>query len=89
MINALRRFYNSFGDRGVMMVIFTVSVIVHSLLTMHMELPAVNPDEIGVASVAAFYSGRDWSALMGQVYYYYGYVQAIFYAPLFLFFSNS
>ena len=32
MINALRRFYNSFGDRGVMMVIFTVSVIVHSLL---------------------------------------------------------
>lgn len=54
MINALRRFYNSFGDRGVMMVIFTVSVIVHSLLTMHMELPAVNPDEIGVASVAAF-----------------------------------
>lgn len=29
MINALRRFYNSFGDRGVMMVIFTVSVIVH------------------------------------------------------------
>lgn len=69
--------------------IFTVSVIVHSLLTMHMELPAVNPDEIGVASVAAFYSGRDWSALMGQVYYYYGYVQAIFYAPLFLFFSNS
>ena len=37
MINALRRFYNSFGDRGVMMVIFTVSVIVHSLLTMHME----------------------------------------------------
>ena len=62
MINALRRFYNSFGDRGVMMVIFTVSVIVHSLLTMHMELPAVNPDEIGVASVAAFYSGRDYKA---------------------------
>ena len=42
MINALRRFYNSFGDRGVMMVIFTVSVIVHSLLTMHMELSLIH-----------------------------------------------
>ena len=89
MINALKRFYGSFGDRGVMMVIFMVSVTVHSLLAMPMELPAVNPDEIGVASIAAFYSGRDWSALMGQVSYYYGYVQAIFYAPLFLFINNS
>ncbi len=89
MINALKRFYNSFGDRGVMMVIFTVSVILHSVLAMYMELPAVNPDEIGTASVAAFYSGRDWSALMGQISYYYGYVQAVFYAPLFLFISNS
>ena len=45
MINALRRFYNSFGDRGVMMVIFTVSVIVHSLLTTvsytHLTLPTI------------------------------------------------
>ena len=88
MINALRRFYNSFGDRGVMMVVFTVSVIVHSLITMHMELPDANPAEIGVAGVSAFYSGRDWSALMGH-YSYYGYVQAVFYAPLFLLFSNS
>ena len=89
MIQALKRFYSSFGDRGVMFVMFAVSVVTHSLLAMCMELPAVNPDEIGVASVAAFYSGRDWSALMGQVGYYYGYVQAIFYAPLFLLFNNS
>lgn len=89
MIQALKRFYSSFGDRGVMFVMFAVSVVAHSLLAMCMELPAVNPDEIGVASVAAFYSGRDWSALMGQVGYYYGYVQAVFYAPLFLLFNNS
>lgn len=89
MIQALKRFYSSFGDRGVMFVMFAVNVVAHSLLAMCMELPAVNPDEIGVASIAAFYSGRDWSALMGQVGYYYGYVQAIFYAPLFLFFNNS
>ena len=44
MINALRRFYNSFGDRGVMMVIFTGRVILQSLLPMHIEVPAVKPD---------------------------------------------
>ena len=89
MIQALKRFYSSFGDRGVMFVMFAVSVVTHSLLAMSLERPAVSPDEIGVASVAAFYSGRDWSALMGQGGYYYGYVQAIFYAPLFLLFNNS
>lgn len=88
MIQALKRFYSNFGDRGVMFIMFAFSVVTHSLLAMCMELPAVNPDEIGVASVAAFYSGRDWSALMGQITYYYGYVQAIFYAPLFMLFRN-
>lgn len=89
MIQSLKRFYSNFGDRGIMFVMFAASVVAHSLMAMCMELPAVNPDEIGVASIAAFYSGRDWSALMGQVGYYYGYVQAIFYAPLFLLFNNS
>lgn len=88
MIQALKRFYTNFGDRGVMFIMFAANVVMHSLLAMCMELPAVNPDEIGVASVAAFYSGKDWSALMGQVSYYYGYVQALFYAPLFLIFKN-
>lgn len=88
MIQALKRFYSNFGDRGIMFVMFAVSVVVHAILSMSMELPAVNPDEIGVASVAAFYSGKDWSALMGQVCYYYGYVQALFYAPLFFVFRD-
>ncbi len=88
MIQALKRFYSNFGDRGVMFIMFAFSVVTHSLLSICMELPAVNPDEMGVASIAAFYSGRDWSALMGQISYYYGYVQAVFYAPLFMLFRN-
>lgn len=88
MIQALKRFYEGFGDRGVMFIMFAASVVMHSLLAMCMELPAVNPDEIGVASVAAFYSGKDWSLLMEKVSYYYGYIQALFYAPLFLVFKN-
>lgn len=88
MIQALKRFYSNFGDRGVLFIMFAFSVVAHSLLSLDMELPAVNPDEIGVASVAAFYSGKDWSALMSQVCYYYGYIQALFYAPLFMLFND-
>ncbi|MGN0684327.1 MAG: hypothetical protein ACI4JY_11675, partial [Oscillospiraceae bacterium] len=88
MIQALKRFYSNFGDRGIMFVMFAVSVVAHSLMAMCMELPAIDPDEIGVASIAAFYSGRDWSALMGQISYYYGYIQAVLYTPLFLLFNN-
>ncbi len=89
MIQALKRFYSNFGDRGIMFIMFAVSVVAHSLMAMCMELPAIDPDEIGVASIAAFYSGRDWSALMGQISNYYGYIQAVLYTPLFLLFSNS
>lgn len=88
MIQALKRFYNNFGDRGVMFIMFAAFVVLHSLMSLYMELPAINPDEFGTASVAAFYSGRDWSALMGPISYYYGYVQAVFYAPLFILFEN-
>ncbi len=88
MKEKLERFYSTFGDRGVMFILFAFSVVIHALLSLNMELPAVNPDEIGVASIAAFYAGKDWSGLMHAVGYYYGYVQAIFYLPLFLVFRS-
>ena len=88
MKEKLDRFYSTFGDRGVMFILFAFSVVVHALLSLYMELPAVNPDEIGVASIGAFYAGKDWSGIMYPIGYYYGYVQAIFYMPLFLVFQS-
>lgn len=88
MKEKLERFYSTFGDRGVMFILFACSVVTHALLSINMELPAVNPDEIGVASIAAFYSGKDWSSLMGTIGYYYGYIQALFYMPLFMVFGS-
>ena len=88
MKEKLERFYSTFGDRGVMFILFAFSVVVHALLSLYMELPAVNPDEIGVASIGAFYAGKDWSGIMYPIGYYYGYVQAIFYLPLFLVFHS-
>ena len=89
MKKQLEKFYFSFGDRGVMFILFACSVVMHALLAMIPELPAVQPDEIGTASIAAFYSGRDWSGIMSRVGYYYGYIQAIFYAPLFPIFGGN
>ena len=88
MTEKLKRFYATFGDRGVMFILFAFSVVVHAMLSLYMQLPAINPDEVGVASITAFYTGRDWSSLMSSVGYYYGYVQALFYVPLALIFSS-
>ncbi len=88
MKKKLERFYATFGDRGVMFILFAFSVVIHALLSVMMELPAVNPDELGTASITAFYTGRDWSNLMSTVGYYYGYIQALFYVPLMLVFGS-
>lgn len=73
---------------GVMFLLFAMSVVIQSLLAIQMELPAVSPDEMGVASVAVFYTGGDWSGVMAVIGYYYGYVQAMLYIPLRLLISN-
>lgn len=83
----IKGFYDTFGDRGVMFLLFAFSVVIHALMSLQMELPAISPDEYGTASVAAFYAGKDWP-LMGSLVYYYGYVQAIAYLPLELVFKN-
>ncbi len=88
MIKRFERFYSAFGDRGIMFILFAFSVVTHALLAINMELPAVNPDEFGTASIAAFYVGKDWSDLMSSIGYYYGYIQALFYIPLSLVFSS-
>lgn len=88
MIRRLRQFYDTFGDKGVMFVMFAFSVVVNALLSMYMELPEIHPDEIGVAGIAAYYSGHDWSGLMSGIGHYCGYIQALIYTPLFMFFSN-
>jgi len=88
MKKRLEQFYYAFGDRGVMFILFAFSVVTHSLMSAEMELPAVNPDEFGVASVASFFSGNRWSAMENSSYYY-GYIQAIFYVPLFFLFGGS
>lgn len=88
MKRRLEQFYASFGDRGVMFILYAFSVVVNSLMTICMELPAAFPEEISAAGIAAFCSGKDWSALLGAVGVRGGYLHAMLYAPLFWVFDN-
>ncbi len=82
MKKRLEKFYASFGDKGVMFCIYALSLVLNSLFTISSELPSVLTEEISSAGVSAFYSGRDWSALLCDLGID-GYIQQIIYAPLF------
>lgn len=82
MKRRLEQFYAQFGDRGIMFILYAFSLVINSLLCWNMELPAVYPDELSVAGTASFYSGKgvwELAAANGSG----GYVQALFYVPLF------
>lgn len=66
-----------------MFILYALAVVVNSLPAVVVELPSVFPDEINVAGIAALYSGRNWSGLLEQINGTSGYIQAVFYAPLF------
>lgn len=88
MRHRLEQFYAAFGDKGVMFILYAFSVVTNSLLTVSLSLPSVFPDEISVAGIASFYSGRGWPGLMEQLGGGSGYIQALLYAPLFLVLKN-
>lgn len=71
-----------------MYIIFALSVVINSLMTMRMELPSVYPEEISCANLAAFFSGRDRSGLFQALGLSGGYIHALFYAPVFSIFNN-
>lgn len=88
MKRRLEQFYNSFGDRGVMFILYALAVVTNALPAVFAELPSVLPDEINAAGIAAMYSGRNWSGLLSSFSSGSGYVQALFYTPLFWVIKN-
>ncbi|MDE6727430.1 MAG: hypothetical protein K2J80_05770 [Oscillospiraceae bacterium] len=88
MKRRLIQFYDSFGDRGVMFILYALAVVANSLPAVFSDLPVIFPDEAEAAGIAAFYSGKDWSGLLEQLNGGSGYVQALLYAPLFWVIKN-
>lgn len=87
MIKRLEKFYSAFGDKGVMFCIYALTLVINALFTISAELPAAIVDETSSAGVAAFYSGKDWSALLCDLGMS-GYIQQFIYAPLFRMFRT-
>ncbi len=87
MIKRLEKFYSAFGDKGVLFCIYALTLVINSLFTISAELPSAIVDEISSAGVAAFYSGKDWSALLCDLGMS-GYIQQFIYAPLFRMFRT-
>lgn len=88
MKRRLLQFYDSFGDRGVMFILYALAFVMNAIPAVFAETLSVYPDEINVAGVAALYSGRDWSGLLSRTGSVSGYVQALFYTPLFWVLKN-
>lgn len=88
MKRRLLQFYDSFGDRGVMFILYALAFVMNAIPAVFAEMLSVYPDEINVAGVAALYSGRDWSGLLLRTGSVSGYVQALFYTPLFWVLKN-
>lgn len=88
MKRRLELFYESFGDRGIMFILYAFSVVVNSLLTWNMVLPTVYPQELAVAGEAAMLSGiTPWPMLTDISST--GYLQGILYVPLYRLFNNQ
>lgn len=88
MKKRLIQFYNSFGDRGVMFILYAVAVVANVLPAIFAELPAVFPDEMTNAGAAAVLSGRNWSGMLESLGGGRGYIQAVLYTPLFRIIKN-
>jgi len=51
------KFYRRFGDRGIMSVLFIISVLLNTVFALRMSAPSVYPDEFNTAAWSAFFSG--------------------------------
>ena len=88
MKKRLIQFYNSFGDRGVMFILYAVAVVANVLPAIFAELPVVFPDEMANAGAAAVLSGRSRWGVLDSLDSGSGYIQAVLYTPLFWLIKN-
>ncbi|MCL2087138.1 MAG: hypothetical protein FWH05_06045 [Oscillospiraceae bacterium] len=70
------------GEKGLIFLVFSISVILHSVYALGMEMISIDPNEFGVAVWVALFNGKDWAGVMSDIPYYYGFVGALLYVPI-------
>lgn len=78
------KFYNKYGNKGAMLVIFILWFAVNAFFSLQMTLPSIDPNEFGVAATGAFFCGANWTGVMSGTEYFYGYIQGLLYTPIML-----
>lgn len=84
MRDLFHRFFNKYGNKGAMLVIFVVWFAVNTVFSLRMTLPSIDPNEFGVAATGAFFCGANWTGVMSGTEYFYGYIQGLLYTPIML-----
>ncbi len=69
-------------DAFMMICLYTVTLIIHILMTLCTTIFNLTPDEYSVTAVAALANGLNWKPTV-ETGGYYGYFQSIFYIPVF------
>lgn len=85
IIAFLKRIYSRIGHRGIMLSLYAFFLAIHTILSLAVYLPTIDPNEFSAAAVAAYFTGSDWSSAMSLNSYYYGFLQAALYTPIMLF----
>ena len=70
-------------DAFVMLCLYIGTLIIHILMAQCATIFNLTPDEYSVAAVGAYVNGYDWSSTVSTGGYY-GYLQGLFYAPVYL-----
>lgn len=83
------RLQTRIGGAGFYLVLFSLFLGVHLVFSSLMSLPSVDPHEFTTAAYSAYFMGKDWSGVLSQSGYYYGYLQSLVYLPFMLWFDQA
>lgn len=80
----LSRIYGRVGHKGIMFLLYLAFFAVHTVISINVYLPSIDPNEFSSAALANMFLGGDWTAAMSKSDYYYGFLQSILYVPALL-----
>ncbi|MCM1298093.1 MAG: hypothetical protein NC203_06025 [Firmicutes bacterium] len=80
----LNRIHGRVGHKGIMFLLYLSFFAVHTIISVSVYLPSIDPNEFSAAALANMLLGGDWTAAMSKSDYYYGFLQSFLYVPALL-----
>ena|GEM_PF-918651 len=80
--------YRKIGDRGLLFLIFTAGIFLHTIFSLGMNIPSIYPDELAAMTWSAFFSGFDQSGAASNYDAASGWLASALYAPFYFLISE-